>query len=72
MENRGKRIIVICAHPDDAELASAGTCVLLSKLGYRVKCVSLTNGNKGHYKGTKNEIAIRRYNEVQEVKKRDS
>ncbi len=70
MENPHKRVIVICAHPDDVELTSGGTCVLLSKLGYKLKFVSVTNGNKGHYEGTKNEIAIRRYNEVQEVKKR--
>lgn len=65
-----KRVIIICAHPDDVELTSGGTCVLLSKLGYKLKFVSVTNGNKGHYEGTKNEIAITRYNEVQEVKKR--
>lgn len=70
MKNKEKRVIVICAHPDDPELTSGGTCILLSRMGYKVKCVSLTNGNKGHYKGTKNEIAIRRYNETQEVKKR--
>ncbi|WP_019541441.1 PIG-L deacetylase family protein [Proteiniphilum acetatigenes] len=69
-ENKGKRVIVICAHPDDAELTSGGTCILLSRMGYKIKYVSLTNGNKGHHKGTKNEIAIRRYNEVQEVKRR--
>lgn len=70
MKNKEKRVIVICAHPDDAELTSAGTCILLSRIGYEIKFVSLTNGNKGHYKGSKNEIAIRRYNETQEVKKR--
>lgn len=70
MEKQGKRVIVICAHPDDAELTTGGTSILFSRLGYKIKCVSLTNGNKGHYEGTKNEIAIRRYNETQEVKKR--
>lgn len=65
-----KRIIVICAHPDDAEITSGGTSVLLSKLGYELKFVSVTNGNKGYYSGTKDEIAHRRYKEVQEVKKR--
>lgn len=70
IEKDVKRVIVICAHPDDAELKSADTCILLSKIGYEIKYVSLTNGNKGHYKGTKNEIAIRRYNETQEVKRR--
>ncbi len=70
MKNKEKRVIVICAHPDDAELTTGGTAILLSRSGYKVKLVSLTNGNKGHHKGTKNEIAIRRYNETQEVKKR--
>jgi LmbE family N-acetylglucosaminyl deacetylase len=70
MKNKEKRVIVICAHPDDAELTTGGTGILLSRSGYKVKLVSLTNGNKGHHEGTKNEIAIRRYNETQEVKKR--
>ncbi len=69
-KNKEKRVIVICAHPDDAELTTGGTAILLSRSGYKVKLVSLTNGNKGHHEGTKNEIAIRRYNEAQEVKKR--
>ncbi|MDD2513403.1 MAG: PIG-L family deacetylase [Proteiniphilum sp.] len=68
--NKEKRVIVICAHPDDAELTTGGTSILLSHLGYKIKFVSLTNGNKGHQEGTKNEIAIRRYNEAQEVKRR--
>ncbi len=70
MSNKEKRVIVICAHPDDAELATGGTGILFSRMGYKIKYVSLTNGNKGHHEGTKNEIAIRRYNETQEVKKR--
>jgi len=70
MKHKEKRVIVICAHPDDAELTTGGTCILFSRLGYKIKYVSLTNGNKGHHEGTKNEIAIRRYNETQEVKKR--
>lgn len=70
VKDKEKRVIVICAHPDDAELTTGGTCILFSRLGYKIKCVSLTNGNKGHQEGTKNEIAIRRYNETQEVKRR--
>ncbi len=65
-----KRVIIICAHPDDAEITSGGTSVLLSRLGYELKFVSVTNGNKGYYSGTQNEIAQRRYKEVQEVKSR--
>lgn len=70
MENREKRVIVICAHPDDAELTSGGICILLSRMGYKIKYISLTNGNKGHHEGTKNEITIRGYGETEEVKKR--
>ena len=65
-----KRIIVIMAHPDDCELTTGGTAILLSKMGYKVKYVSLTNGNAGHHMGTKNELAVRRYLETQEVAKR--
>jgi LmbE family N-acetylglucosaminyl deacetylase len=61
------RVIVICAHPDDAELTTGGTTLLLTRLGYKIKYVSLTNGNKGHHQGTKNEIAYRRYKETREV-----
>lgn len=67
---REKRMIVIMAHPDDCELTTGGTAILLSAMGYEVKFVSLTNGNAGHHKNTKSEIAKRRQLEVQEVKKR--
>lgn len=70
MQRKEKKVIIICAHPDDAEITSGGTSILLSRLGYKIKLVSLTNGNKGHHEGTKNEIAVRRYKEVQEVKSR--
>ena len=70
MKEKETRVIVICAHPDDAELTTGGTTILLTRLGYKIKYVSLTNGNKGHHQGTKNEIAIRRYNETREVAQR--
>ena len=69
-KEKGKRVIVICAHPDDAELTTGGTTILLTRLGYKIKYVSLTNGNKGHHQGTKNEIAFRRYKETREAAKR--
>lgn len=49
MREKETRVIVICAHPDDAELTTGGTSILLTRLGYKIKYVSLTNGNKGHH-----------------------
>jgi len=40
-------ILVVCAHPDDAELGAGGTIALYSKLGYRVLVIFLTRGDKG-------------------------
>ena len=43
------RIIVFGAHPDDCELEAGGTAARWSKLGHRVKFVSVTNGDIGHH-----------------------
>lgn len=64
-----KRIMVICAHPDDVELTSGGVLSLLSQQGYEILCVSVTNGNKGHYKGTPEQIAELRLQEMKDVEK---
>jgi LmbE family N-acetylglucosaminyl deacetylase len=44
------RIIVIGAHPDDAESMAAGTAALWIAKGYHVKFVCATNGDIGHWK----------------------
>ena len=46
---RRVRIIVFGAHPDDCELEAGGTAARWSKLGYKVKFVSVTNGDIGHH-----------------------
>ena len=42
------RILVIGAHPDDADIKAGGTSAKWCALGHVVKLVSLTNGQAGH------------------------
>jgi LmbE family N-acetylglucosaminyl deacetylase len=58
------RIIVFGAHPDDCELEAAGTAARWSKLGYKVKFVSVTNGDIGHHEMAGAFLARRRTAEV--------
>jgi N-acetylglucosamine malate deacetylase 1 len=58
------RIIVFGAHPDDCELEAAGTAARWSKLGYKVKFVSVTNGDIGHHEIAGAFLARRRSAEV--------
>ncbi|TWW08248.1 hypothetical protein E3A20_26220, partial [Planctomyces bekefii] len=43
------RIICFGAHPDDAEYKSGGTAALWAAAGHKVKMVSVTNGDIGHW-----------------------
>lgn len=47
-EERKLNIIVIGAHPDDADNKAGGTAALFAEMGHRVKFVSVTNGDAGH------------------------
>ncbi len=58
------RIIVFGAHPDDCELEAGGTAARWAKLGYRVKFVSVTNGDIGHHEMAGAQLARRRTAEV--------
>jgi LmbE family N-acetylglucosaminyl deacetylase len=59
------RVIVFGAHPDDCELEAGGTAARWSRLGYKVKFVSVTNGDIGHYQMAGAILARRRTEEVQ-------
>ena len=64
-ESKGPiRIIVFGAHPDDCELEAGGTAARWAKLGYKVKFVSVTNGDIGHYQIAGAILARRRTAEV--------
>jgi LmbE family N-acetylglucosaminyl deacetylase len=58
------RIIVFGAHPDDCELEAGGTAARWAKLGYKVKFVSVTNGDIGHHQIAGAILARRRTDEV--------
>src|SRR5689334_4197861 len=59
------RIIVFGAHPDDAEFKAGGTAAKWAKLGHKVKLVSVTNGDIGHWQTAGGPLALRRAAEAQ-------
>lgn len=62
-----KNIIVIGAHPDDCEFIAGGAAVLWSRRGDRVKFVSATNGDVGHWNMAGGPLAQRRLAEVRKA-----
>lgn len=43
------RLLILGAHPDDAEFHAGGLASIYRELGHAVKMVSVTNGQAGHY-----------------------
>jgi LmbE family N-acetylglucosaminyl deacetylase len=66
---RKLRIIVFGAHPDDAELKAGGTAIKWVKQGHKVKMVSVTNGDIGHWRLGREALAKRRLAETQAADK---
>ncbi len=58
------RIIAFGAHPDDCELREAGTAAKWAAMGHKVKFVSCTNGDIGHWGLAGGPLAKRRREEV--------
>ncbi len=58
------RIICFGAHPDDCELQIGGTAALWAARGHKVKFVSVTNGDIGHWQEAGAPLARRRRAEV--------
>lgn len=67
---RPLRIIAFGAHPDDAEFQIGGTAIKWARAGHKVKLVSVTNGDIGHWREAGGPLAIRRTAEVREAAKR--
>ena len=63
-------VIVFGAHPDDCDADVGGTAILLARMGHRVKFVSLTNGDAGHYNKGGGTLAKIRIAEAEEAGKR--
>ena len=67
--DRKLHIIVFGAHPDDCELKAGGTAARWAALGHKVKFVSVTNGDIGHWRMKRESLAERRLAEVQAAAK---
>src|SRR5438874_11952097 len=61
------RIICFGAHPDDCESQAGGTATLWAAKGHKVKFVSVTNGDIGHWRDAGGPLARRRAAEVHEA-----
>jgi LmbE family N-acetylglucosaminyl deacetylase len=57
---RPLRLLIIGAHPDDADYAAGGTAALYAAAGHTVHMVSLTNGDAGHHQQPGPSLARRR------------
>ena len=53
------RIIVFGAHPDDCEIQVGGAGALWAAKGHKVKFVSVTNGDIGHWREAGGALAQR-------------
>ena len=61
MSEEPLRLLILGAHPDDAEYHAGGLASIYRDLGHTVKMVSLTNGDAGHHEKPRAEVAgIRR------------
>jgi LmbE family N-acetylglucosaminyl deacetylase len=63
-------VIIIGAHPDDADIRAGGTAIKYAKAGHNVLFVSLTNGDAGHHEKGGGALAKIRRAEAQEAGKR--
>ena len=63
------RIICFGAHPDDCELKAGGVAALWAAKGHKVKFVSVTNGDIGHWRESGPALARRRKDEVEAAAK---
>jgi LmbE family N-acetylglucosaminyl deacetylase len=67
--DRELRVMVIFAHPDEGEIYAGGTSILYTRLGHKVKFLSLTNGDAGHFSMEPQALARRRFGEAMEAKR---
>ena len=59
--NEALRLLILGAHPDDAEFHAGGLAAIYRQLGHTVKMVSVTDGGAGHHqRGSAELVVIRR------------
>ena len=64
------RVIAFGAHPDDCDLRASGLAAKYAAAGHKVKFVSVTNGDAGHFSEGGGMLAARRRAEAQESGRR--
>ncbi len=69
-QNAKVRVIAFGAHPDDCDIRAGGLAAKYAALGYKVKFVSLTNGDAGHQSQGGGALAARRRAEAREAGRR--
>jgi LmbE family N-acetylglucosaminyl deacetylase len=65
--NSDLRVLVLGAHPDDAEYHSGGLLSYYSQRGATLRLVSVTNGGAGHHQMDSSELVSRRRQEAAEA-----
>jgi LmbE family N-acetylglucosaminyl deacetylase len=60
MPNEQLHVLILGAHPDDAEFHAGGLMALYRQGNHDVKIVSVTNGESGHYQGAGPQLTARR------------
>ncbi|MEZ6073602.1 MAG: PIG-L family deacetylase [Pirellulales bacterium] len=58
------RLLILGAHPDDAEYHAGGLATIYRDLGHTVKMVSVTNGGAGHHWRHPDELVLTRRQEA--------
>lgn len=58
------RLLILGAHPDDAEYHAGGLASIYRELDYPVRMVSMTNGQAGHFERPPHELAALRREEA--------
>lgn len=61
--------LVLGAHPDDPDSVAGGLALKMRKKGHKVTFLSLTNGNAGHHRMSKEALRERRLHEMENVAK---
>jgi LmbE family N-acetylglucosaminyl deacetylase len=69
MAERPLKLLILGAHPDDAEYAAGGIAALYRAAGHTVKMVSLTDGGAGHHWRTSADLVKVRRAEAAEAGK---
>lgn len=69
-KDAGCRVLVLGAHPDDAEVFAGGLVVRHCRLGTQVRIVSVTNGASGHHEIPADELVHVRRREARQAGER--